>query len=228
MVHQAINTDPARFARVHYTAMPADAHRTEGAHHAYLQCLALAVGGQYPMGDSTPDDGAAWRAMHDELCEVIRQAADTLDEPDYDAAVSAVRAVASTYVPTPTHHAARPTSMQERILAALTDVGQRAGCQVNLQPDYVNTGRMYITTAITFSVLVELSYMFGPDTCQLYFRGPLIEALGLHDSPPRFRYQNTSSGGQLDYHALRYAEGDRIDAMLDLLTRALAMRPKHF
>jgi hypothetical protein len=65
IVQQAINTDPARFARVHYTALPADAHRTEGAHRAYLQCLALAVGGRYPVGDSSPDDGAAWRALHD-------------------------------------------------------------------------------------------------------------------------------------------------------------------
>jgi hypothetical protein len=118
--------------------------------------------------------------------------------------------------------------MQERILAALTEVGQRAGGQVNIQPQYANTGHVYISVANGFSTLVELSYDFQAEYCGLHFRGPAIEALGLNDSPPRFRYQNTSSGGQLDYHALRYADGEGIEAMLDLLTRALATQPKHF
>jgi hypothetical protein len=94
MLYKAISTEPARFARVHYTAMPADTHRAEGAHRAYLHCLALAVGGHYPMGHESPRDLAAWRALYDALGKVIGQAAATFDEPDYDATVRAVHAVA--------------------------------------------------------------------------------------------------------------------------------------
>lgn len=190
MVYQAINTDPARFARTRHTAKPADTHRTEGAHSAYLQCLAPTVSGHHPM--STSPDDAAGRALHDALREVIRQAADTPDVPDYDAAVRTVRAVAATHAPA--QHATRPMSMQDRILAALVEIGGRAGCQVNIQPEWANTGRMYITAATTFSTLVELSYQFNPDYCGLHLRGPAIEALGLQDSPPQFSYQHTTRG----------------------------------
>jgi hypothetical protein len=111
--------------------------------------------------------------------------------------------------------------MQQRILAALTDVGQRAGCQVAVQPQFANTGHVYVTAATTFTTLVEVAYHFDSESCRLLVRGPVIEALQLHDSPPQFRYEHTGHGWQLSYHALRYADGQRITAMLDLLTRAL-------
>src|SRR5262249_54823750 len=175
IVYQAISTDPARFAHVHYTAMPADTHRAEGAHRAYLQCLTLTVGGHYPhypMGHDAPEEVAAWRALHDALGMVISQAARTLDEPDYDAALRAAHAVAAGHVPAPARHTARPTSMQDRVLTALTAVGQQAGCQVSSQPQYANTGRMYFTAAATFTTLVELSYHFDTDRCALHLHGP--------------------------------------------------------
>ena len=111
--------------------------------------------------------------------------------------------------------------MQDRILGTLTGIAQRAGWQVSIQPQYANTGRVYVTAANTFALQVELAYHFDTDSCGLHFQGPAIEALHLHDSPPQYRYQRTAHGRVLSYHALRYADGDRITAMLGLLTRAL-------
>ncbi|MEU1811050.1 hypothetical protein [Micromonospora aurantiaca (nom. illeg.)] len=221
MVQQAISTEPARFARLHPIAMPADTHRAEGAQRAYLHCLTLVLGDLRPTGDAPADTAS----LGDALGEVIRHAADTLDEPDYDAVVRAVRAIAALHVPPPPLGTARPLSMQERILAALTDVGQRVAHQVTIQPVYANTGRMYITLADTFTTLVEVLYDFQGEYCGLQFRGPGIDALGLQDSPPRYRYRRSASGDQLDYHHLRYTDGERITAMLDLLARALAFTP---
>jgi len=226
MVYKAINSYPPRFTRVWPAAGPADTYRAEGTYRAWLQCLALAVGGHYPLGSASPEDTAAWRAMLDALDEVLSQAAATLDDPDYDAALRAVHAAAAVHGLAPPRPAPRPMSMQERILGALTEVGQRAGCQVSIQPQFANTGRVYYTAGTTFTTLVELSYDFQTDYCGLRFHGPAIEALGLHDSPPQFRYQHTVHGWQLGYHMLRYADGAGITAMLDLLTRALTAGPK--
>jgi len=219
MVYQAITNYPPRLTRRWPSASHADTHRAEGA---YLQCLALALGGRYPMGgNESAQDIAAWQAVYDALDTVLRQAASTLHEPDYDATLRAVRAVADTHGLVPPRRAAGPMSMQERILAALSEVGQRAGYHVSIQPQFANTGRVYYTAAATFTTLVELAYRFDTDRCALHLLGPAIEALELHDSPPRFRYEHTTHGWQVGYHALRYADGERITAMLDLLARAL-------
>jgi hypothetical protein len=114
-----------------------------------------------------------------------------------------------------------PMSMQDRILGTIAEIAQHAGWQVSIQPQYANTGRVYITAANTFTVQVELAYHFDTDSCGLHLQGPAIEALDLHDSSPQYRYQRAWRGKVLSYHALRYADGDRITAMLDLLTRAL-------
>jgi hypothetical protein len=114
-------------------------------------------------------------------------------------------------------------SMQERILGALTNLARRAGWQVSIQPQYANTGRVYITAANTFTVRLELSYHFDSDSCGLHFNGPAIDALELSDSPSEYRYQRTVRGNVLSYHALRYADGERITAMLDLFGTALRL-----
>jgi hypothetical protein len=226
MVYKAIRSYPPRFNRT-WRADTAEPHRAEGAYRAYLQCITLAPGGHYPMGNASPEATAAWRAVHDAVDTVLRQAASTLDEPDDDAAMRAVHAVADTHGLTPQQPASRPVSMQERILAALTEVGRRAGHQVNIQPEYANTGRVYYTAKDGFALLVELSYQFHADNCLLHLQGPAIEALSLQDSPPQFRYERAPHGWRLSYYALRYADGDRITAMLDLLTQALTAGTRH-
>ena len=166
--------------------------------------------------------------MVDALDAVLGRAADA-DVPDLDAAQRAVHAAVSTQ-PAAAHRPvsqpmstsmSAPMSMQDRILGTLTDIAQRAGWQVSIQPQYADTGRVYITAVNTFAVQVELAYHFDTDSCGLHFHGPAIEALDLHDSPPQYRYQRAWRGRVLSYHALRYADGDGITAMLDLLTRAL-------
>lgn len=217
MVHQAISTHPARLARILPAASPAERYRAEGAYRAYLLCIALTLGVHHPTGHEAPENTAAGQAVYDALNTVLGQAA-ARDELDVDAAQRAVRAAVGAQPVAPLRTAPQPMSMQERILGALTDLAQRAGWQVSIQPRYANTGRVYVTGANAFAVQVEASYHFDIDSCGLHFQGPAIEALGLQDSPPRYRYEH---GGRLSYHALRYADGKRITAMLDLLARAL-------
>lgn len=221
IVRRAINHHPPRATRLRPSAGHGDSLRVEGAYRAYLHCLALALDNRYPTGGGeSPDDIAAWHAVVDTLDAAIGRAASTLDEPDYDAAVQAVYAVADAHGPRPQPHPAAPMTMQQRIVAAVTDVGQRAGHQVTSQPEYANTGHVYITAGTTFTTLVQLSYDFQNDRCSLHFRGPGINALGLRDSPPKYRYEPGTHGPQLSY-LLRYADGDRLTEMLDLLRRAL-------
>lgn len=222
MVYQAIGSYPPRLTRIWPSTSHADTHRAEGAYRAYLDGIALALGGQHPMGNESPQHTASWWALRDALDTVLSRAAATPQQPDYDATLRVVQAVAKAHGLAPHHHTPRPMSTQDRILAALAEVGQRAGCQVNTQPHFANTGRVYFTASTAFSTLVELSYHFDTDRCGLHFQGPAIDALQVHDSPPQFRYEHTSHGWQLGYHALRYADGERITAMLDLLTQALA------
>jgi hypothetical protein len=226
MVHQAIDNHPPRFTRLRPSAPRAEMHRAEGAYRAYLRCIALAIGGHYPTGMSAQEVAAiaAWRALHDALDMVLTEAASTLDEPDYDAALRAVRAVAEARALAPQCLVPRVMTMQERILAALIGVGQRAGRHVNTQPQYANTGHVFYTASYSFAALAQVSYHFDPDRCTLHLRGPAIEALHLTDSPPLFRYEPTESGWQLSFYVLRYADGEQITAMLDLLARALAAR----
>lgn len=104
MVYKAIQHYPPRFVRT-WRANPAEPHRAEGAYRAYLDCLALAVGGDYPWGARSTQDTAAWRALYDALDTVLGEAAMPLGEPDYDAAVRAVRAAAHALTP---HHQRKP------------------------------------------------------------------------------------------------------------------------
>ena len=217
IVRQAISTHPAGLARTQPTADEAERHRAAGAYHAYLNRLALALGVHHPTGPETAEDSTAWRAVSD---AVLSQAA-TVDEPDLDATQQALRSAVSTQPVTAHRLPQRPMSMQERILAALTDLAQRAGRQVSIQPQYANTGRVYVTAADTFAVQVELSYHFDIDYCGPHFQGPAIDALEMHDSPPDYRDEHSSQGGRLSYYALRYADGERITAMLDLIATAL-------
>ena len=220
MVHQAISTHPARLARMRPAISDTARHRADGAYRAYLQAITLTLGVHHPSGHQASDDTAARRDMLDALDAVLSEAA-ARDQLDVDAAQRAVQAAVGTQLVAAHRPAPRPMSMQERILGALTDLAQRAGWQVSIQPQYANTGRVYITAADAFAVRVELSYHFDTDRCALHFEGPAIEALGLHDSPPQYRYEHSGHGGRLSYHALRYADGERITAMLDLLTTAL-------
>jgi hypothetical protein len=224
MLHQAITTHPARLARMQPTASEAERHRADGAYRAYLRCVALTLGTHHPTGQQAPEDPTAWRAVSDALDAVLSHAA-AVDEPDLDAAQRAVRAAVGTQPVAGQRPAPRPMSMQERILGTLTDLAQRVGWQVSIQPQYANTGRVYITAAGAFAVQVELSYHFDTDSCGLHFQGPAIEALELHDSPPEYRYERSTPGGRLSYHALRYADGERITAMLDLIATALQPSP---
>ena len=221
IVRQAINHHPPRVARVRPSAGRNDTLRAEGAYRAYLHCLALALGGSHPTGGGeSPDDIAAWQAVCDALDTAISRTAATLHEPDYGAALQAVYAVADAHGLRPQPQPAKPMTMQQRLLAAVTDRARRAGHQVTIQPEYANTGRVYITAGTTFTTLVQLSYDFQTDSCSLHFRGPGIDALGLRDSPPKYRYEPGTHGPQLSY-LLRYADGDALTAMLDLLGRAL-------
>jgi hypothetical protein len=72
-------------------------------------------------------------------------------------------------------------------------------------------------------VQVELSCRFATDYCQLQFHGPAIEALGLRDSSPKYRVRahQPRQSVELLFSALRCADGERITAMLDLITTAL-------
>jgi hypothetical protein len=224
MLHQAITTHPARLARTQPTSSEAERHHADGAYRAYLRSIAAILGARHEPGPGAPVSSTAPEAMVDVLDAVIGRAA-AVDEPDLDAAQRAVHAAvptqpAAAHQPAPRPMSA-PMSMQDRILGTIADVAQRAGWQVSVQPQYANTGRVYITAANTFTVQVELAYHFDTDACGLHLQGPAIEALDLHDSPPQYRYQRASRGKVLSYHALRYADGDRITAMLDLLTRAL-------
>jgi hypothetical protein len=225
LVYKAIDSHPPRFTRRRPSALPADVHHAEGAYDTYLTCIALALGGRYPMGYASTQEVAAWRSLHQALGTAISQAAATLDEPDYDAALGAVRDTAQAHGLAARRVRQRPLSMQERILGALTDIGQQAGHQVSIQPQYANTGRIYYSAGTGLTVLAEAAYHFDPDSCGLYFTGPAIEASGLRDSPPQFRYEKFVDGRRLSFYALRYTDGDRITAMLDLLTRALT--PTH-
>jgi hypothetical protein len=222
LVYKAISNHPPRRARLSPAASPTDTHRAEGAYRAYLDSIALVLGAHYPMGQESAQDITGWRTLHDALDTVLSQAASTLGEPDYDGTLRRVHAVAEAHALVPHRRTPQPPSMQERILTALTDLGDRSGCRVTIQRQFANTGRLYYTAGTGFTLLVELAYHFDTDSCALHYQGPAIEALHPRDSPPRFRYEHGSTGAQLNFHALRYADGERITAMLDLLARALA------
>jgi hypothetical protein len=223
LVYKAISSHPPRRARLSPAASPTDTHRAEGAYRAYLDSIALFLGAHYPMGgQESPQDITAWRTLRDALDTVLSHAASTLGEPDYDDALRQVHTVAEAHGLTPRRRTPQPPSMQERILTALTDLGDRTGCQVTIQRQFANTGRLYYTAGTGFTVLVELAYHFDTDSCALHYQGPAIEALHLRDSPPSFRYEHGPTGRQLNFHALRYTDGERITTMLDLLARALA------
>jgi hypothetical protein len=222
MLYQAIATHPARLARTQPTSSETDRHHADGAYRAYLRSIAAILGAHHEPAPGTPASSTAPEAAVDRLDAVLSRAA-AVDEPDLDAAQRAVHAAvptAAAHQPAPQPMSA-PMSMQDRILGTVTDIAQRAGWQVSVQPQFANTGRVYITAANTFTVQVELAYHFDTGSCGLHFHGPAIEALDLHDSPPQYRFQCVWRGRVLSYHALRYADGDRITAMLDLLTRAL-------
>jgi hypothetical protein len=164
LVYKAISNHPARRARLSPAAGPTDTHRAEGSYRAYLDSIALLPGAHYPMGQESPQDITAWRTLRDALDTVLSQAASTLGEPDYDDTLRRVRAVAAAHALVPDRQAPQPLSMQERILTALTDLGDRSGCQVTIQRQFANTGRLYYTAGTGFTVLAELAYHFDTDS----------------------------------------------------------------
>jgi hypothetical protein len=221
MLHHAISTYPPRLARVSPHTDPAEMYRAEGAYRAYLRCIALALGGYDPASSQLPEttDAAAWWALRDDLDTVLAQA---IPQPDDNATLRAVRAVAAARGLQPHQPAPAVVSMQERILTVLGAVGYRAGLDVSRQPDFANTGHLYYTARHGLSALTQVAYRFDAQRCELHLQGPAIDALGLHDSPPRFRYIHTRHGWRLSFWELPYGDGERITVALDLLARALA------
>jgi len=231
MVHHAIDVHAARHRTRHITAGLQDTGGAEGAWRTYLECIAVALGGRYPFGPLADDQtvSAAWRTLLHAVDRVLSQAATPLEEPDYDTTVRALRAIA-TIDPTAGSPAltGHPPTIQERILAAATDAGDRAGCRVSIQPQYANTGRVYFTPGKEFNPRVTLRYRFNDDYCSLHFTGPGIGALGQReflrpsgvDRPVPGR-----AGWELVLHHLSYDDGERIEAMLTMLGQALATHP---
>jgi hypothetical protein len=231
MVHHAIDVHAARYRTRHVTASLRDTWGAEGAWRTYLECIALALGGRYPFGRMA-DDGsvaATWHTLLHAVERVLSQAATPLEEPDYDTTLHTLRALATTNPasgpPAVTDH---PPTIQERILAAATDAGHRAGCRVSVQPQYANTGRVYFTPGQEFTPRVTLRYRFNDDYCSLHFTGPGIGVLGLRE----FRRPSGAerpvpgpAGWELVFHHLPYVDGERIEAMLTMLGQALAAHP---
>lgn len=109
-------------------------------------------------------------------------------------------------LPPPTHAAADAHGLveprlaagampaQQRILAAMGQVAQRAGRQVAFQAQFANAGCGYVTIGNTFTALVQVSYHFEAERCALHLQRPAIVAVRLHDSPPQGRYEHGAHG----------------------------------
>lgn len=229
MVHHAIDVHAARYRTRHVTASRRDTWGADDAWRTYLECIALALGGRYPFDGMTDDGVAAWRTLLHAVDRILSQAATPLQEPDFDTTVRELRALA-TINPTagPPAMTDHPPTIQERILAAATDAGHRAGCQVSVQPQYANTGSVYFTPGQGFTPRVTLRYRFNDDYCSLHFAGPGIDALGPREFGRTSGFERPvpgRAGGELVFHYLRYVDGERIEAMLTMLGQALAAHP---
>ena len=225
MLRQAIATHPARLARIQPTSSEAERHRADGG-------TAPTYGASRRSSAPTTNPGPGTGQQHrtgkevDGVDAVLGRAA-AVDEPDLDAAQRAFAAV-STQPATarrrnPCHAMSAPMSMQGRILGTHPDIAQRAGCSQH--PIAVHQHGPRLGTVDTFTVQVELASTSTPTPADCTSKAQPSR----HSTcTTRRRSTGTSAawhGTVLSYHALRYADGDQITAMLDLLTRALTPAP---
>jgi hypothetical protein len=110
-------------------------------------------------------------------------------------------------------------NMQTKILEAFERIAANAGLEAVQKGDSANTGHVYIQDG--FDTLLDIRYSFQSGYCTLALRGPAVTALGLADSPPAYR---VGPAGTVTYHALKYADSERVKAMLALVGDIAASR----
>lgn len=116
------------------------------------------------------------------------------------------------------------TTMQGKILDVIIGRIAAAGLDAVVQADYANTGLLMAQTA-DFDTRWTLRYEFGRDRCSLYLSGPAVNALGLADNPPEYRWEtgySTDDEARVAYHSLPYTDGPRIRSMLGIVDRLLS------
>lgn len=109
--------------------------------------------------------------------------------------------------------------MQEKMLAAFEDAAVRAELEAVVQYDWGNTGHVYFQRG--FDTLLDLQFAFNQETCSLSLSGLLVERAGLADNPPEWRVHDRTPE-TVDYHSLKYNDGQRVKAMFDMLDDLLA------
>ena len=109
--------------------------------------------------------------------------------------------------------------IQTRILEALDAIIEEAELTPTIKMAWANTGHLYAMRG--FETLVDVDFAFQDTYCTLIFTGPAVDALDLADAPPTFRVVPHRPGAA--FHALNYTDGERINAMLDLMRWSLGL-----
>jgi hypothetical protein len=105
-------------------------------------------------------------------------------------------------------------SMQKKITDAIAKRLTDADLEVSSSYSYANCGTLY--GQIGFDSVVVAAFQFNHGSCSVHINGAHVPALGLSDNPPLYRYVEDI----VSFHALDYTDGERINAMLDLVSKA--------
>lgn len=119
--------------------------------------------------------------------------------------------------------------MQDKMVSAIEQAVKSGATptvvEVVLAPEYASTGHLFVHATVNgasnWSPGLVVRYGFQSTYCSIDLWGPGIDALGLVDSPPRYRVDRWAAvdavGVKVRWHSLRYEDGDRIAEMLEIV-----------
>lgn len=115
-------------------------------------------------------------------------------------------------------------SMQALIIEQIEKRVTDAGLTLTQAAEWTNTGRLYAIDE-SLHTEVEIGYSFQADYCSIGLKGPGINELDIDDNPPLWRMDRKPGGNDpsdhiVTFHALDYANAQRLNEMLSLIEQA--------